>query len=430
MDLPQIECGCGCGLLAWRHVDCTPGLDPPAFVPPPIVSDGRAILAGLIDESFRLNAGAPPGTPVEVTYAFAGPDDLDAMLDRPLLQGFGIERLSPFTSAQRGSFEAAVDRFEAAAGLTFREVAEIGEATIDIVNGTGLRPPGGWAGLASLPLRSEEADQGFLVMDAPGSFEPGTGPFVTLLHEIGHAVGLSHTFEPPFRLAAALDRTSQTVMSYNTELRPTLDLGPLDVEALRLLYGPPPEPSREGGGGPDRLRGGAAADVLAARRGDDTIFGGAGDDRLEGGAGDDLLRGEAEDDRVLGGDGSDRLLGGTGDDLLRGGAGDDLIAGGAGRDTLSGGSGDDGLLGGTGLDAFHFSGGRDTVADWEDGEALLLDASELDLSRGALIEAGARAAAGRMADGTLTLALSGEDALELRAGGATLRQIADDVQLI
>ena len=54
------------------------------------------------------------------------------------------------------------------------------------------------------------------------------------LHEIGHALGLEHPHEGTI-LNPSLDRTSNTVMSYEGPLVP--DLGYLDADALEAMYG-------------------------------------------------------------------------------------------------------------------------------------------------------------------------------------------------
>ncbi|CAN5539862.1 hypothetical protein BH20ACT15_BH20ACT15_01550 [soil metagenome] len=78
-----------------------------------------------------------------------------------------------------------------------------------------------------------------------------------------------------------------------------------------------------GGGGRDRLAGGALSD---------DIDGGAGPDTLIGNASSDLLKGGPGRDNLLGGTGTDALFGGGGPDRFDGGPGRDLCSGGGGRD--------------------------------------------------------------------------------------------------
>ena len=96
--------------------------------------------------------------------------------------------------------------------------------------------------------------------EADSDWLPGGDGYATLLHEIGHALGLKHPFEGAVTLASSLDNERYTVMSYadasNTNivhvsgtsssysytwepLRPST-LMPLDFVALKHLYGANP----------------------------------------------------------------------------------------------------------------------------------------------------------------------------------------------
>ncbi|TFG87179.1 MAG: hypothetical protein E4H18_03720 [Hyphomicrobiales bacterium] len=80
-----------------------------------------------------------------------------------------------------------------------------------------------------------------------------------------------------------------------------------------------------------------------------------------GGGGNDRLVGNAADNLLIGNGGSDRLEGGGGDDVLQGGVGADLLYGGAGDDTLTGSDGADILFGGAGADQLDGGLGADWV---------------------------------------------------------------------
>ena len=77
----------------------------------------------------------------------------------------------------------------------------------------------------------------------------------------------------------------------------------------------------------DQVYGSEYADDLAAKGGDDKLFGFAGNDVLKGEGGNDELLGDAGDDQLTGGTGDDQLTGGLGNDtyLFSQGHGQDII---------------------------------------------------------------------------------------------------------
>ncbi|WP_191058278.1 calcium-binding protein [Geminicoccus harenae] len=121
---------------------------------------------------------------------------------------------------------------------------------------------------------------------------------------------------------------------------------------------------------PDRLEGGAAADVITGLAGDDWLTGAGGNDRIEGGDGQDVLSGDDGDDYVLGGRDNDQLSGWAGDDLLHGGAGQDQLFGGLGDDHLLGADGRDTLVGQNGNDRLEGGGGDDMLSGGSGNDVL------------------------------------------------------------
>lgn len=219
--------------------------------------------------------------------------------------------------------------------------------------------------------------------------------YATVLHEIGHAIGLHHEDS----LAAVMNSD----FSYGTFYA----LLPDDVRGIQSIYGIAQDlvhwgspfddrltgsayaETLNGLGGNDILVAGPAADSLYGHEGDDLAYGNRGDDRLFGGAGDDrLFGGPARDwiyggigeDRMFGNGGTDRLFGQGGNDHLRGGAGDDLVVGNRGHDTLHGEAGNDRLVGGPGLDHFVMQAGSgiDTIIDFMPGRDTLALRSNLN----------------------------------------------------
>lgn len=152
-----------------------------------------------------------------------------------------------------------------------------------------------------------------------------------------------------------------------------------DVETLRFagadfafsaLAGDAPPPHGPGPtGGPDRIAGGAGAEIISGGGGNDTLLGRGGADTLRGGAGDDVLKGGGGGDLLNGGGGNDRLLGGPGADRLVGKGGADTLIGGAGADRIEGGRGADLMKGGGGADVFFVrrGDGADRIEGFQQG---------------------------------------------------------------
>jgi len=67
-------------------------------------------------------------------------------------------------------------------------------------------------------------------------YVPGTYWHETLLHELSHALGLVHPHEG-ISLSNSVEKTSITLMSYNSEGGPYSYFQPLDVQALHFICG-------------------------------------------------------------------------------------------------------------------------------------------------------------------------------------------------
>ncbi len=319
------------------------------------------------------------------------------------------------SSEQRTLVDLAILAFNEVANVGLVETTGLGEITF----GAHAFDDESLFGFAYLPGTAEMSGDLWLnnSMDVVAAPVLGDEGWDTILHELGHSIGLDHPFDGVV-LDASLDSSRYTVMSYDPhpdQLGLAFEdrLWPVtpmlyDIAALQSLYGAnmttrtgnttyfgTGEESAfalaDGGaviatiwdaGGRDKIDAsgqsgtvaidlrpghfssiGAIADNIAiafdARIED--AAGGSGNDVLTGNGAWNRLEGNLGNDRLFGLDGFDTLNGGVGNDSLGGGNGNDRLFGGAGRDALWAGEGHDRLFGGGGGDRLVGNGGNDTL---------------------------------------------------------------------
>ena len=348
-----------------------------------VVSDYTALLS-----KFYWTGDSEAGQSAFVTYSFpsSAPSHLSSEFSASAVASW-----EAFTATQQGWAETAIAALEAVTGLNFLEVDSGGDVNFQWIN-FDLTGNSGFAGFAYYPSLYGGTVDTETVTDLSGDIflntetsASATSWLETLIHELGHAVGLKHPFEGssenPDTLITSLDNEEQTVMSYTSVSGFTADhYGPLDEDALQDIYGTSgafgshlaswswdaagDTLTQNGTSGADNILGISHDDIIKGAGGADTLIGFAGDDFLSGQGGNDYAGGGEGDDQIFMGSGADSVEGGEGADEIGGGDGVDTLEGDAGNDTLYGGSGDDSLVPGEGNDVTWAGSGNDEITEY------------------------------------------------------------------
>jgi hypothetical protein len=261
------------------------------------VYSGLNTIDSLLSDGPDWNYMTPVGNMITYTFSVASGNEA------------GRTGQEAFTEAQQAAARTALAYLAKITGIKFVEVgggtgAQIHLANLDIsgANVTGLcswHSP--YTYNPSTGVVNTFTPQAYVYLDnnewraQNQDLTPGGRGYETLLHELGHALGLKHPFDDTSsgntnHLPTSQDNTSNTLMSYTHVGGPYATYSQDDIAALNWLYG---GDGLRGALGMNSTNGGryitgtSSADVLTGTTANDALEGDGGINLLDGGAGFD-----------------------------------------------------------------------------------------------------------------------------------------------
>lgn len=263
-----------------------------------------------------------------------------------------------FTPTMKAATERILDQLESFTNLTFTETS--GTSQLTFAQATLPTDVGAWAYYPSInPLGGDVWTNNYY--SATTTPAEGNYGFYTLLHEIGHAMGLIHSFSAGF--TGEENTTRYTVMAYDWSPFYPSSYMVYDIAALQKLYGA--NMAHETGDTVYTLNPTKAYTVWDAG-GNDTFDASA----LSSSVTLDLRDGEYSSvgmnrnigiaynaiiENANGGSGNDLLIGNDAANILNGNAGNDIFIASDGNDIIDGGSGSDRIVYDLDISNFLFS---------------------------------------------------------------------------
>ncbi len=348
--------------------------------------------------------GTQNGQSASVSYSFPTSDAIwIAGYTEPAAGWFEL------TANQQISFKNAVSSWAEIANIEFTQVIEnknsVGDIRVTFSNQVAQENVAGWAYSPVSKLAPQAGD--IWLNPEHTDFSPGLRTYFTIIHELGHALGLKHPFEEvegnTTVLTEAEDNSQYTLMSYNEyngagfvyqslgggqfSVFPVPPTTPIlyDIAAIQFLYGANMT-TRAGNdtytfsntqgelktiwdaGGIDTfdLSNQTLAQTINLNAGKFSSLGVkqiSVDGTLNAATANIAIAYNVDIENAIGSSGNDTILGNAINNVLKGGAGNDTINGGLGNDKLLGGTGTDNLNGNEGNDTYIIDSSQDSITE-------------------------------------------------------------------
>jgi Ca2+-binding RTX toxin-like protein len=340
--------------------------------------------------------GGALGTGVDLTFSFPGTGPSTYALNPyPYSNSSGWGEYANWfalSNAEQQGVRAALLVWERHSGLQFTEMAEGYNSYVGELRFAYSRTlPNTQSAHAYYPYENASAGDTWFnpnIFNLDRSTIPlGSFDFVTILHEVGHAVGLKHTFEGANRPPAGQDNYFYSIMSYTASpwsaqgdnyasFYPTTPMY-FDLVAIEMMYGRRDYATgnnsyvfKDGVKYWQAIHDTGGSDIIIYQGVEGTLI------NLNQGAFSSLsesIQFRRPDgsytynkatvtigpwtviEHATGGSGPDQLIGNNVGNVLSGAGGNDILRGNAGNDHLRGGFGNDTMVGGAGYDFFMFN---------------------------------------------------------------------------
>lgn len=260
-----------------------------------ITYSGQTYIDALLSTSPNWNYLAPTSNTIYYTFSVAGNNESGNadILSAP----------QSFSASQQAATRTAMAYIAQLTGITFTETTNtalaqvhLANANIDGANVAGLCSSSYNYSYNQNNVITEYEASAYVYLDnvewgsENADLTAGDQGYETLLHELGHMLGLKHPFDDSPNLPTAVDNTAHTLMSYTHSGGDKSVFQEYDIAALKWLYG------GDGLAGALGINSTTGARWLAGTSVADTLTGTSANDTLEGDGGNDILNGGAGTD--------------------------------------------------------------------------------------------------------------------------------------